>query len=190
MRVLGVVRLGLDANWDRLEHTANYDGLVRQILGVEQTPWGAGAKIFNHQTLRDNVALVDEELLAAINQRVAAAGRQVFKKTENGEPEALALKVDTYVLETDVHFPTDLNLLWDAGRKCLDLVEKYRDQFDYALGGWRKLEERRLRTAVQEYLEVGRELSVKVAESLLGLCDQAIDAAHWDVLAWFQTMLD
>ncbi len=212
--VLGVVRLGLDADWDRMEHLANYDSLLRQMLEVEQTPWGAGAKVFNHQTLRDNVALLDEELLAAINQRVAAAGRGVFKKKENAEPEPLALKVDTYVLETDVHFPTDLNLLWDAGRKCLDLVEKYRDQFDYALGGWRKLKdwrrrlkacervasrtvfgggkdkERRLRAAVQEYLEVGRELSVKVAESLLGLCDQGVDSAHWDVLAWFQTMLD
>jgi len=145
---------------------------------------------------------------------VAAAGRGVYKKKENGEPEPLALKVDTYVLETDVHFPTDLNLLWDAGRKCLDLVEKYRDEFGYALGGWRKLEawrrrlkgcervasktvfgggkdkERRLRVAVQDYLEVGRELSVKVSESLLGLCGQAVDQGHWEVLAWFQTMLD
>lgn len=124
------------------------------------------------------------------------------------------LKVDTYVLETDVHFPTDLNLLWDAGRKSLDLVKKYRDEFGYALGGWRKLKdwrrrlkacervssksiagggkdkEGRVQQAVREYLEVARELSVKVAESLLGLCDQPVDQAHWEVLAWFQTMLD
>ena len=32
--VLGVVRLGLDADWDRLEHVAHYDALVRQLLGV------------------------------------------------------------------------------------------------------------------------------------------------------------
>ena len=38
--VLGVVRLGLDADWDRLEHVANYDFLVRQMLGVPATPWG------------------------------------------------------------------------------------------------------------------------------------------------------
>ena len=31
----------------------------------------------------------------------------------------LCIKADTYALETDVHFPTDLNLLWDAGRKRL-----------------------------------------------------------------------
>ena len=29
--VLGVVRLGLDADWDRPEPIANYDSLVRQI---------------------------------------------------------------------------------------------------------------------------------------------------------------
>jgi len=32
--VLGVVRLGLDCDYDRLEHLANYDCLVRQILGL------------------------------------------------------------------------------------------------------------------------------------------------------------
>ncbi len=31
--VLGVARLGLDADWDRMEHIANYDTLVRQMLG-------------------------------------------------------------------------------------------------------------------------------------------------------------
>ena len=76
--VLGVVRLGLDADWDRMEHIANYDLLVRQMLGVTATPWGADAKVFGHQTLRDNVALLDDPLLKEINGRIAAAGREVF----------------------------------------------------------------------------------------------------------------
>jgi hypothetical protein len=37
--VLGVVRLGLDADWDRMEHIANYDTLVRQMLGLPAAPW-------------------------------------------------------------------------------------------------------------------------------------------------------
>jgi IS5 family transposase len=32
------------------------------------------------------------------------------------------------VLKTDVHFPTDLNLMWDSARKCLDRVEKLRER--------------------------------------------------------------
>jgi len=212
--VLGVVRLGLDADWDRLEHIANYDTLVRQMLGLPVTPWGDDAKVFGHQTLRDNVALLDDELLRKINARVAAAGREVFAKKGGAPVEALAIKVDTYVLETDVHFPTDLNLLWDAGRKCVDLIEKYRDQFGYALPGWRKAQdwrrrfktleritskavygggankENRVRRAVREYLAAGRDLSAKVHASLLGLCDQAVEVAHWEALAYFHAMLE
>jgi hypothetical protein len=79
--VLGVVRLGLDADWDRMEHIANYDLLLRQMLGVAATSWGVEEPhIFAHQTLRDNVALLDAVLLQEINARVAAAGRAVFKK--------------------------------------------------------------------------------------------------------------
>jgi transposase, IS5 family len=211
--VLGVVRLGLDADWDRLEHIANYDSLVRQMLGVPATPWGAEAKVFGHQTLRDNVALLDDELLRQINARIAAAGREVFAKKGDAPLAALEVKVDTYVLETDVHFPTDLNLLWDAGRKCVDLIKKYRDQFGYKLPGWRKAKawrrqlkgcerstsqivyrggpnkEARVKRAVRDYLAVGRELCAKVHASLLDLCDQPVDAAHWEALAYFHRML-
>lgn len=210
--VLGVVRLGLDANYDRLEHIANYDTLLRQMLGVAQTPWGQGAKVFNHQTLRDNVALVDETLLQEINALVAAAGRSVFAKKAGAPAEPLALKVDSYVLETDVHFPTDLNLLWDAGRKCVDLIEKYRA--DYELPGWRKAQDwrrrlkalerisskaafgggaekaRRVQGVVSDYLAVARELSAKVGQSLLGLCEQPIGVSQWEALAYFHIMLD
>lgn len=76
----GVVRLGLDADWDRMEHSATYDMLVRQMLGLPATPWDDESKMFGHQTLRDNVALLDEELLQQINARIAAAGSEVFAK--------------------------------------------------------------------------------------------------------------
>lgn len=43
---------------------------------------------------------------------------------------------------------------------------------------------------VGDYLQVGRELSLKVQASLLSLCDQPVEAADWEVLAYFQQMLD
>jgi hypothetical protein len=122
--------------------------------------------------------------------------------------------VDTYVLETDVHFPTDLNLLWDACRKCVALIETFRDVLGYALPGWRKArdwhrrltaleratsqvvdrgganKETRRRAAVREYLAAAGELSAKVSASLLELCPQAVEAAHGDALADFHGMLD
>lgn len=212
--VLGIVRLGLDADWDRLEDLANHHTLIRQMLGVPVTPWGEDPKVFGHQTLRDNVALLDDELLRAINARIAAAGREVFAKKGGAPLAALEVKVDTYVLETDVHFPTDLNLLWDAGRKCVDLIVKYREQFGYVLPGWRKAKEwrrqlkrgeritsqivyrggpnkeARVKRAVRDYLDVGGELSAKVHASLLDLCDQPADTAHWEALEYLHRMLD
>ena len=211
--VLGVVRLGLDADWDRMEHIANYDTLVRQMLGVPVAPWGEADKRFGHQTLRDNVALLDAQLLQQINAAIASAGREVFAKKDGAPVAALEVKVDTYVLETDVHFPTDLNLLWDAGRKCVDLVAGLLAE-GHTLPGWRKYKqwrrqlkaceraasqlvyrggpnkEARVKSAVGDYLAVGRELSTKVRGSLLGLCDQTVDAARWERLAYFHGMLD
>lgn len=216
--VLGVVRLGLDADWDRLEDLANHHTLIRQMLGVPALNWGgAETKTFARQTLRDNVALLDEPLLKEINARVAAAGREVFAKKGGAPAAALEIKVDTYVLETDVHFPTDLNLLWDAARKCVDLIEKFRGQFGCELPGWRKAKdwrrrlkglerlasktvygggaqkEKRVKAAVRDYVSVGRELSAKVSASLLTLCDQALDPvdwARWEALEYFHRMLD
>jgi hypothetical protein len=47
-----------------------------------------------------------------------------------------------------------------------------------------------VKRAVRNHLGVGRELSAKVHASLLDLCDQPAEAAHWEALACFQRMLD
>ena len=117
--VLGVVRLGLDCDYDRLEDLANHHTLLRQILGVSAVA-AANEKPFHYKTLSENVCHLDEELLVQINALIAQAGRKVFKKKE--VLELIHAKTDSYVLETNVHFPTDLNLLWDGQRKCLDLI--------------------------------------------------------------------
>ncbi len=131
--VLGVVRLALDCDYDRLEYLVHYDILLRRIMGLESHFRGEFGKGFHQKTLSENVCHVDEALLAEINAIVVKAGRAVFKKKDD---EPLRAKSDTYVLETNVHFPTDLNLLWDACRKCLDVLPKLARP--HALPGWRK----------------------------------------------------
>jgi hypothetical protein len=79
--VLGIVRLALDCDYDRLEHLANYDSLLRQILGLHPV-LGDQEKPFHYKTLSENICHVDEELLQQINAVVAQAGRAVFKKKE------------------------------------------------------------------------------------------------------------
>lgn len=132
--VLAVVRHTLGTNWDRLEHIANNDILARKILGVYIDKFGIEEQEFCYQTIVDNVSLIDEALLIKINELVVKHGHDLLKKKED---EALLLKTDSFVLKTDVHFPTDLNLLWDSARKCMDTVEKLREGFP--VNGMRKI---------------------------------------------------
>lgn len=132
--VLGVVRHTLDTNWDRLEDMANYHTLLRQILGIHVERFETKGIEFSYQAIVDNVSFIDEELLQKINSLVVEHGHNLLKK--KGE-EALQLKTDSYVLQTNVHFPTDLNLLWDALRKGLDMVSKLKAETN--LKEWRKI---------------------------------------------------
>ncbi len=132
--VLAVVRQALDTNWDRLHYLANCDVCLRGILGVLPTTeeWD-----FEHQTIIDNVSILDETFLQKINDIVVAANHNLFKKKEQKKAEPLILKTDSYALETNVHFPTDLGLLWDANRKCLDKIAALRRLVN--ISGWRKI---------------------------------------------------
>jgi hypothetical protein len=49
----------------------------------------------------------------------------------------LCLKTDSFVVESNVHFPTDYNLLWDSARKSIDMVTKLQEKHN--LPGWRKI---------------------------------------------------
>ena len=130
--VLGVLRLGLNADYDRLHQLANEHKTIRQMLG--HTGWADGEEdCYQLQTIKDNLRLFSPELLARINGEVVGAGHQLVKKS----PDApLHVRADSFVVETDVHFPTDINLLWDAIRKLIEIVAGLCE--DLGITEWRQ----------------------------------------------------
>lgn len=136
--VLSVVRLTLDVDYDFLLDLANNHIKVRQLLGVNTGSF-AEQKEYGYQTLHDNIMKLDDELLSQINEMIVKHGHQI-KKNEIGieadEKFRLRVKTDSYVVETNIHFPTDINLMWDCARKCLDTVEKLKKIV--VLKGWRE----------------------------------------------------
>lgn len=50
---------------------------------------------------------------------------------------ALSVKTDSFVVESNVHFPTDYNLLWDASRKVTNIINWFTTKYP-AVDGWRK----------------------------------------------------
>lgn len=75
--VLGTLRLGLNADFDRILELANEHNTLRQMLG--HGAWGDDTQ-YNLQTLKDNLRLFTPELLDRINQEVVSAGHQLIKK--------------------------------------------------------------------------------------------------------------
>lgn len=70
-----------------------------------------------------------------INDVIVSFGhKEVFKKKET---EALSVKTDSFVVESNVHFPTDYNLLWDSSRKALNTIEWFKKNHP-AIQSWRK----------------------------------------------------
>ena len=130
--VLGVVRSNLDIDYDRLWDFANHHKLIRQIMGIESTNGFKEYKEIPYNTIRENASLLDDSTIDKINTLVVKSGHQIVKKKE----EKLEVKVDTYVIESNVHFPSDISLLWDSARKCLDIVMDQEEEFN--LNGWRK----------------------------------------------------
>ena len=131
--VLSQVRLCQNISYDELHHIANHDSLIRQLMGVEKD-FGYERYEFEYQTMVDNVSLLDDETVRELNQVIIEFGHSVFKKKE-GDP--LRCKTDSFVVESNVHFPTDYNLLWDCARKSLDMVDKLLKKYP-EVAGWRK----------------------------------------------------
>ena len=75
--VLGVLRLGLNADYDRIQELANQHSTLRQMLG--HGDWTDKTE-YKLQTLKDNLRLFTPELLARINQEVVGAGHRLVKK--------------------------------------------------------------------------------------------------------------
>jgi len=132
--VLSQVRLCLGASYDMLHHLANNDLLLRKLLGISDS-FGEDSVTFEYQNIYDNISKLNDDMLIELNDIIVEFGhREVFKKKET---TALRLKTDSFVVESNVHFPTDYNLLWDCARKCLDTVRYFLRKYPH-IGGWRK----------------------------------------------------
>lgn len=86
--VLGVLRLGLNADFDRIHELANEHGKLRQMLG--HSDWTDKTE-YKVQTLKDNLRLFTPELLDRINQQVVNAGHVLVKKRSPKKASELAV---------------------------------------------------------------------------------------------------
>lgn len=115
--VLGVFRNGCNMDYDRIQNIANNHKLIRQLLGHSDSKlWTPGFQ-YKLRTIKDNVSKLNEGIIKELNDIVVEAGHQLISIKKR---EELHCSVDSFVVETDVHFPSDISLLYDSLRVALE----------------------------------------------------------------------
>ena len=192
--VLGVVKQGLGCDFDRLLDLANHHTALRQFLGHDI----GDQKLYHYQTLVDNVSLLNPELLGKVNHLIVESGHTVVGK-KPGEP--LRGRCDSFVAETDVHYPTDVSLLRDAMRCMHRYAEPLGSK--HKVLKWRQWQHlqktlndkfnkiRRIRRArrkdIKAYLKLCTKLVGRVKALLLELAAKGVSPQKIDKITNFVT---
>ncbi len=187
--VLAAVRLGCNLDYDKLQDLAEQHRNLRWLMGIGD--WQEEVD-FDWRRIRDNLCHLRPETLAKINRLVVAAGHKLA-------PEAVkTVRGDTFVVETNIHYPTESSLIGDGLRKVLPLAAELAEQ--QGLSGWRqhehilknvrKLVQRigrasrakgkgspeRLKKLYRELLDLAKELLGRAAQLLVRLAFQVQDS--------------
>jgi len=127
--VLGTLRLNCNWDYDKLHNIANNHKTVRELLGHSIFEFD---QTYALQTLKDNISLLTPEVLDEISTVVIRAAHKLMGKDQ----DPLKGRCDSFVVETDVHYPTDINLLLDAIRKVVFLIGRECDEL--GITEWRQ----------------------------------------------------
>ena len=127
--VLACLRVNCNWDFDKIHEMANQHHSIRLILGHGIFDENR----YSLQAIKDNFALLTPTVIDQLNQLVVQAGHDLLPVEETAE---LKGQCDSVVVETDVHYPTNNNLLFDAVRKALTLV--VRVCCGLHIAGWRQ----------------------------------------------------
>ena len=124
--VLSAVRLGCNFTYDQLQDLAENHRKLRAVMGVGD----CDERPFKWRTIRNNIGILRPETIARISQAIVGEGHTL-------EPVAIEkVRADSFVMETNIHYPTESSLLYDGLRKiipqCVRLAEAH------GMNGWRQ----------------------------------------------------
>ena len=125
--VLAGVRLGCNYTYDQLQDLAENHIKLRAIMGVGA--WDEHTN-FKWRTIRDNLCRLSPETIDEISRLFVAEGHNIV-------PKAIEkVRADSFVMETNIHYPTESSLIRDGLRKILEICS------ELAVGdsvvGWRQ----------------------------------------------------
>jgi IS5 family transposase len=147
--VLAAVRLGCNLDYDKLQDLAEQHRTLRLMMGIGD--WEDETD-FDWRRIRDNLCLWRPQTLEKINHLIVSAGHELA-------PAAItAVRGDTFVVETNIHHPTESSLIEDGLGKVVTLAAALATA--HGQPGWRQHEH--LLQNVQEIVRaIGRTARAK-----------------------------
>ena len=174
--VLAAVRLGCDLDYDELQDLAEQHRALRQIMGIGD--WDDHVT-FDWRRIRDNLTKLRPETIERINHLVVAAGHELAPHA------AETVRADSFVVRTNIHYPTDSSLIRDGLRKILTIGATLA--FLLGVGGWRQHKHlyRKVRKLVREIERIAARKATGYQErlqapyrELLAVADTIVDRAE------------
>ncbi len=124
--VLAAARLGCDYTYDQLQDLADNHRKLRAIMGLGESD----QKMFKWRTIRNNICLLRPETVERISLAIVNEGHQL-------SPDAIEkVRADSFVMETNIHYPTESSLLYDAMRRIISICTILAESHN--IGGWRQ----------------------------------------------------
>jgi transposase, IS5 family len=125
--VLAAVRLGCNFDYDKLQDQVENHRALRGIMGIGEWEDVDG---FTFRRIRDTLCQIKPVTLSKINELVVQAGHTL-------QPDAASsVRADSFVIETNIHYPTESSLLFDGVRKFVPLCADLARWFE--IDGWRQ----------------------------------------------------
>ena len=124
--VLASARLGCDLDYDALHDLANNHATLRDIMQISRLD----DQRFPRTTIHDNITKLSPKTIFQISDIIVKLGHRFY-------PKAIEkLRGDSFVVQKNIHYPTDANLILDGIRKSIELSVRLAD--DLRISGWRQ----------------------------------------------------
>lgn len=166
--VLASVRLGCNYDYDKLQDLAENHRVLRSMLGVGQ--WDDDTS-FTARRIRDTLCQLQPATIAEMNYAIVRHGQELH------EEAAKSVRADSFVVETNIHYPTESSLIGDGMRKIIPLCVDLALEIDEP--GWRQSKHllKRVKEHVRTVAQISGSKNPKVQQRLPFAYQRLLDRA-------------
>ena len=179
--ILGLLRQVINADYDRLCNLANNHIELRKLLGHSMID---SCDYYSLQTIKDNISLITEDVLDKINVLIVQEGHQLL---DSRLIKQINIKTDSFVVKSNVHYPTDSSLLFDAMKYLINLIGTLANK--HGISGWREDKNyiRKIRTLKRKATSIKH--STSKIEGVIQKQELMITEAYKELIILCQLML-